>query len=122
MEGSENINIRVKTLDGAEHTINLPRTSSINTLKSLVEAKTGILPAGQRIIYQGRMLNDDMVLNSVGINDQSVVHCVERAPPSETTVNPTSEDDSRNNSNTQRNRVRAQMERHVRQERDQKLW
>ena len=81
MDGTELVDIRVKTLDGAEHVISLPQTSPVSRLKSAIEEKTGIPPSGQRIIFQGRMLSDEITLNTAGVRDQSVVHCVERAPP-----------------------------------------
>ena len=70
MDESENISVRVKTLDGAEHVISISRTSPISRLKSLIEEKTGIPPGGQRIIFQGRMLTDELALNSAGVKDQ----------------------------------------------------
>jgi len=128
MDESENISVRVKTLDGAEHVISISRTSPISRLKTLIEEKTGIPPGGQRIIFQGRMLTDELALNSAGVKDQSVIHCVERAPPAgpgqsspaaagnvSGNVPTSSNPDENVRENRNRNRVRNQMERHVQQ-------
>ena len=118
MEGADQINVRVKTLDGAEHLIELNRASSVSQLKSLIEEKTGIPPSGQRVIFQGRMLSDEISLNTAGVKDESVVHCVERAPPTPNTnqTAPSGSSDENNATRGQnRNRVRAQLERHVQQ-------
>ena len=72
--------------------------------------------------YQGRMLTDDLTLSTAGLENNSVVHLVERAPPtqpetsqndSESANNESSENEnSRRNS---RNRIRSQLERHTSQ-------
>ena len=79
MEGS--INLRIKTLDGREHVIELSRDSSICDLKNKIERNIGVARDLQRIIFQGRCLTDDLTVATAGIENNSVVHLVERAPP-----------------------------------------
>ena len=62
---------------------------------------------GQRLIFQGRMLNDEITLSTAGINDNAVLHCVERAPPqpSNSSSTQTPEENSRSRAQN-RNRIR----------------
>jgi len=131
MEGS--INLRIKTLDGREHVIELSRDSSICDLKNKIERNIGVARDLQRIIFQGRCLTDDLTVATAGIENNSVVHLVERAPPptsgaptgnentgSENTGNrnstpqPEVNEGGRRSSNS-RNRIRSQLERHTQQ-------
>ena len=47
------INIRVKTLDGRELNIKSSRNQSVGDFKNQIQEMTQIRPGNQRIIYQG---------------------------------------------------------------------
>jgi hypothetical protein len=68
-------------LAGDEHSVKIMNTSCIGALKEDIAEKTGTPPNRQRIIFQGRMLNDSSSIASCGLQDGSVVHCVQREPP-----------------------------------------
>ena len=88
------INIRIKMLAGDEHSVKIMNTSCIGALKEDIAEKTGTPPNRQRIIFQGRMLNDSSSIASCGLQDGSVVHCVQREPP----TNNSEQDNSSSNS------------------------
>ena len=47
------INIRVKTLDGRELNVKSSRNQSVGDFKNKIQEMTQIQPGNQRIIYQG---------------------------------------------------------------------
>ena len=81
-------------LAGDEHSVKIMNTSCIGALKEDIAEKTGTPPNRQRIIFQGRMLNDSSSIASCGLQDGSVVHCVQREPP----TNNSEQDNSSSNS------------------------
>ena len=117
----DSILLKIKTLDGREHMIDVCRSLTILDLKTKIESSIGVAQNAQRIIFQGRMLTDDLTVATAGLENNSVVHLVERPPPmnsdqssanTETQENPVQE--GRRSSNS-RNRIRSQLERHTQQ-------
>ena len=80
--------VRIKTLTGNEQSVTIGRSASVAELKAKIEPLTSMPVNQQRIIFQGRCLEDNMTLSSAGLDNNSVVHVVERAPP---TSNPPEE-------------------------------
>ena len=75
------IKLRIKTLDGREHSVEIERRSTIIELKEKIESLTGVAQGSQRIIFQGRILTDDLTIGTSGLENNSAVHLVERIPP-----------------------------------------
>ena len=86
--------VRAKTLDGNEYSVNIQRSASVAELKAKIEPLTSMPANQQRIIFQGRCLEDNMTISSAGLDNHSVVHLVERPPP---TSNPPEERRSQGN-------------------------
>lgn len=51
--------IKVKTLTGKEFEIDIEPTDTIERVKERVEEKEGIPPVQQRLIFDGKQMNDD---------------------------------------------------------------
>ena len=68
------------------------------------------------------MLTDDLTLSTAGLENNSVVHLVERAPPTQSETSQNDSESANNESNdnensrrNSRNRIRSQLERHTSQ-------
>ena len=61
IDGQKCIQIFVKGLTGATHTVLIPPTATIGQLKAQVYTKTTVLPSQQRLIFAGAQLGDDDV-------------------------------------------------------------
>lgn len=68
----------VKTLTGAMRTIKISKTATILALKKAVEQKEGVSPCQQRLIFAGRLLEDERTLEHYNIMRESTVHMVLR--------------------------------------------
>lgn len=89
LEGNENVDVPVfiKTLTGRTINIDILRThSTIADLKREIQAKEGIPPDQQRILYPGKECEDDMPLGLCGLQNGHTVHLVTRAPPPQQTA------------------------------------
>jgi len=74
--------IFVKTLSGATITIDCRSTDKTEILKQLIQDKTSIPPADQRLIFKGKQLEDGHVLSEYGIVKESTVHMTSFLPGS----------------------------------------
>ncbi|CAG9762301.1 unnamed protein product [Ceutorhynchus assimilis] len=68
--------IKVVTLNGHECLIDVQPSDTIIGLKQRLEEKEGIPPQQQRLIFQGKQLNDDKTLASYKLKGGSVLHMV----------------------------------------------
>eukprot|EP01107_Rhizomastix_libera_P016721 TRINITY_DN7132_c0_g1_i3.p1 TRINITY_DN7132_c0_g1~~TRINITY_DN7132_c0_g1_i3.p1 ORF type:complete len:729 (+),score=199.69 TRINITY_DN7132_c0_g1_i3:50-2236(+) len=75
------INVNVKLPTGESYHVEISSEGSVGALKALLEAESGVSSAKQRIIYQGKVLKDDQIINACGIRDGFTVHMVQQAPP-----------------------------------------
>lgn len=79
----------VKTLNGQDSTIIVEDESmTVEDFKKEIESILDIAPDRQRLIFQGRVLQDDQTLTACGVQGKAV-HLVERAPPSRVQNPPT---------------------------------
>jgi hypothetical protein len=54
--------IKVKTINGMKYNADVDETTTIDDIKSVILAKTGIPAQQQRYIYQGKLLNDQQLV------------------------------------------------------------
>ncbi|CAL8092379.1 unnamed protein product [Calicophoron daubneyi] len=71
----------IKALDGRNSEFTVDDEIKVEDFKSLVEAKLSIPVAQQRLIFQGRVLQDGSRLIDHGVQNK-VIHVVPRPPPS----------------------------------------
>ncbi|XP_059558344.1 large proline-rich protein BAG6 isoform X15 [Myotis daubentonii] len=80
MEEPDSLEVLVKTLDSQTRTFIVGSQMNVKEFKEHIAASVSIPSEKQRLIYQGRVLQDDKKLQEYNVGGK-VIHLVERAPP-----------------------------------------
>ncbi|KAG0592796.1 hypothetical protein KC19_1G281600 [Ceratodon purpureus] len=81
MESSGDAAVHVRCSNGNKFTVEVDLGASVLALKGLLVERSEIPADQQRLIYKGRVLKDDHVLSSYGLQADHTVHLVRGAPP-----------------------------------------
>lgn len=68
--------LKVITLSGEELEIDVDNSDKIKNVKERIEEREGIPPVQQRLIYQGKQMNDDKTIANYKIKGGATLHLV----------------------------------------------
>ena len=70
--------IYVKTLTGTTYTLDVNQGNTIYEVKVIIQNRTGVSPARQRLIFAGKVLEDGRTLSDYNIQKETTLHLVFR--------------------------------------------
>ncbi|EDO19317.1 hypothetical protein Kpol_1036p62 [Vanderwaltozyma polyspora DSM 70294] len=68
--------VKVKTLTGKEISVEIQGSDKVYHIKELLEEKEGIPPSQQRLIFQGKQIDDEQTVDSAKLTDGMQLHLV----------------------------------------------
>uniref|UniRef100_A0A7S2S5R3 Ubiquilin n=1 Tax=Mucochytrium quahogii TaxID=96639 RepID=A0A7S2S5R3_9STRA len=77
------LKLSIRCSTGPKFDVNAEATSTVRELKSKIEGQANMPPSQQKLIYRGRIMNDDSTLEHYGIADGDAVHLVQGVAPQE---------------------------------------
>lgn len=70
--------IFVKTLTGRTMSLDVEENTSVNEVKRMIESAEGVPHGDQRLIFEGKQLEDKQTLGDYNIQKESTLHLVLR--------------------------------------------
>lgn len=70
--------IFVKTLAGKTTTLEVQPSNTVLDCKKMLQDKEGVAVAEQRLIFEGKQMDDNSELNFCGVQEMSTLHLVLR--------------------------------------------
>ena len=68
----------IKTLTGETIDIQVAPNDSIKKIKEEIDKKKNILPRQQKLMFNGKELNDNGIINEYNIENNSTIHLIIR--------------------------------------------
>lgn len=91
---SASFSIKVKTLDSTEYELSVTNDTTVLELKQRLAELSGIPLERQRVIFRGRVLNDERSLRDYKVEEGNALHLVSRAVSSGTETNSRNSDNN----------------------------
>ena len=88
------MSLHIKTLTGESISVEVGESESINDLKVKINARLGIIPEQQRLLFHGVPMNDSGALNDYNITKDATIYVVRRIRSYEVCVKTTNSGES----------------------------
>ena len=75
----QNIELKVKLMEGADLMVNVKLSDTVQSLKEKIQAMTSIPTEQQRVIFRGRILENETTLGECNLEDRDTVFLVKQA-------------------------------------------
>ena len=72
--------ILIQTISGKVHTIDVEKSTTILSIKEQLYTLEGVPAKYQRILYEGQVIADTKTIESIGVEEGSVLHMVYWGP------------------------------------------
>jgi hypothetical protein len=72
------VNISIRTMTGKVMYINCDETDTVLDLKNRIQKKDNTPLDHQRLIFNGKQIEDELLLSSYGISNNSIIHLILR--------------------------------------------
>ena len=99
IDEKKEMTIKIQTMDSS-FPITLPKTSTVQQLKDIISSKYTIPQINQRLIFQGKLMQNEKALSFYKITDECVIHLVAKSLE-EVNSNNTNDANNQNNLNNQ---------------------
>jgi large subunit ribosomal protein L40e len=70
------LNIFIKTLSGKTLSLDLKGNDKISTIKAIIQQREGVPVDTQRILFEGKDLDNDRTIEECGVTKEAVLHLV----------------------------------------------
>lgn len=74
----QNIELKIKLMEGADLMVNVKLSDSVHSLKEKIQAMSSIPIEQQRVIFRGRILENESTLGECNLEDQDTVFLVKQ--------------------------------------------
>ena len=74
----QNIELKIKLMEGADLMVNVKLSDSVHSLKEKIQAMSSIPIEQQRVIFRGRILENESTLEECNLEDQDTVFLVKQ--------------------------------------------
>eukprot|EP01119_Soliformovum_irregulare_P018541 TRINITY_DN570_c0_g1_i1.p1 TRINITY_DN570_c0_g1~~TRINITY_DN570_c0_g1_i1.p1 ORF type:complete len:324 (+),score=96.56 TRINITY_DN570_c0_g1_i1:85-1056(+) len=78
--GENKITIKIRSTDGTVVSVTVDKTIRVGSLKDFVRAETSVEADHQRLIFQGKEMEDDEILETLGVGEGMTINLVKENP------------------------------------------